>query len=388
MKQTSTAEELSGKLAQDLTDEKLMRSVLQADKKTIDEGKLIADALNRNIGLFTPDLLFSQMAKNFTLAKQLLGDTIIRLVSGYDPNYVEKNLAIPEFRQELYKNLRKNIEQLKEAELVSADGTVTDKGIGLAAMVLYMEELDKLTNAAREGRADTMHKKQGEEKGERRPYRKGDSYRDIDVRATVKAAVRRQRRQLTEHELHAAKRTSKGNITIIYGLDASASMKGDKLKTAKKAGIALAYHAIDRKDKVGLIVFGNKVRTVVEPSNDFPHLLREIAIVRAANETDYTGMVQHALESFHSEGAKHLVLLTDALPTVGEQPAQETLEAVSSARAAGITVSIVGINLDKQGKQLAERIAKVGDGRFLVVTDLEQVDQLVLEDYFAAKSAV
>ena len=37
---------------------------------------------------------------------------------------------------------------------------------------------------------------------------------------------------------------------IIYGLDASGSMKGNKLKAAKKAGIALAFKAIEEKNTV------------------------------------------------------------------------------------------------------------------------------------------
>ena len=33
-------------------------------------------------------------------------------------------------------------------------------------------------------------------------------------------------------------------------------MKGPKIGACKRAGIALAYKAIEEKDKVGLIVFG------------------------------------------------------------------------------------------------------------------------------------
>ena len=81
----------------------------------------------------------------------------------------------------------------------------------------------------------------------------------------------------------------------------------------------------------------------------------------------------------------HLIILTDALPTVGKKPEEETLEAVSLARASGITVSILGIKLDEKGETLAKQITSMGDGRLYVVKNLENVDKIVLEDYYSVK---
>jgi Mg-chelatase subunit ChlD len=163
-------------------------------------------------------------------------------------------------------------------------------------------------------------------------------------------------------------------------------MKGDKIATCKKAGVALAYKAINDKDKVGLVIFGTEVKDTVAPTSDFGFLLNKITRVKASKQTDFVEMIKKSIELFPTgEVTNHLVILTDALPTVGKKPEEETLKAVSMARTAGITISVIGIKLDEKGEKLAKQIADLGEGRFYVVRDLKRLDKLVLEDYYSVR---
>jgi Mg-chelatase subunit ChlD len=163
-------------------------------------------------------------------------------------------------------------------------------------------------------------------------------------------------------------------------------MKGKKLETCKKAGIALAYRAIQDKDDVGLVVFGSEIKNAIPPTQDFSYILHSISKIVASKQTDFSGMITKSTELFPTTGeTKHLIILTDALPTVGKQPEVETLQAVSAARSAGITISLVGIQLDKAGIELAKQITKIGEGRFSLVKNLDAVGHIVLEDYYAIK---
>ena len=99
VKKFSEIDELSGKLKASDEAKKLMRSVMENDKETIDEGKLIKEAFNRGMGSFVPDMMFENLVKNFSLAKNLYGETMIRLLTGYDPSYIEKNVVVPEFQK-------------------------------------------------------------------------------------------------------------------------------------------------------------------------------------------------------------------------------------------------------------------------------------------------
>ena len=59
-----------------------------------------------------------------------------------------------------------------------------------------------------------------------------------------------------------------------------------------------------------------------------------------------------------------------------------TIEAVEKANAAGITISLIGIQLDDKGKTLAEEITAIGNGKLYCVSELEELDRLVLMDYY------
>ena len=385
LKELSKAEELKGKLAFQQLEDKFMHSVLENDKKTIDSGKLISDAINQGMSSFTPDLMFEQLVKNYTMAKQIYGESIIRLVSGYEPEYVKKNIGIPEFQKELKEKIQEKIEQLKDDGFLNKDDSLSEKGIELASLVLYFEELDKIVSKGVVGEKISKKPFVYGEKENSRIYKKGDRYRDISLKKSIKLAIRRGHSNFDNKDLQVYEKQSKGQTYIVYALDASGSMKGKKLEACKKAGIALAYKAINEKDKVGLIVFGSEIKEVVEPTNDFTRLLKEITRIRATKETDIVSTLQKAIELFPSGNiTKHLILITDALPTKGDEPEKLTMEEASIARSKGITISLIGISLDEKGKKLAERIVEIGEGRLYVAKDLSNVDKIVLEDYYAA----
>ena len=373
-------EELDGKLSKQDKENKLMNSVLECDKDTIDDGKLLSESFNQSLGSFTPSMIFENLVKNFKMAEKLYGDTIIREITGYNPDYIKKNVGIPEFRKELEKNIKENIDDLKKKGYVDKDGFVTEQGITLSSLVLYTEELNNLIP---KGFGEKREKKKSIY-GDREDYDsfKKSRYRDIAIKQSVKTALRRKHEKLEIPDLKIFQRRKKGKISIVYALDSSGSMRGEKIKTAKKAGIALAFKAIQEKNNVGLIVFGSEIKKVVEPTQDFGLLLRELTQIKASMETDIAKTIEKSLELFpQTKVTKHLVLLTDAMPTKGKQPEDETLQAVSIAREEGITISLIGINLDEKGLNLARKMTEISNGKLYKVKDLEEIDKLILEDY-------
>ena len=377
-------EERKGKLKSQTDEEKLMHSVLEDDKETISDGRLISESVTQGIGSLTPDMIFQNLIKDYKLAKKLYGETIIRELTGYSPNYIEKNINIPEFRRELQKKISEKIDGLKDEGLLNKEGTITDKGLSLSALVLYVEELDHLIP---KGFGERTNKKKTAH-GDKEDYKtfKNNRYRDLAIKQTIKTSLRRGHQEIIREDFMAYDRKSEGKISIIYGIDASGSMKGEKLKIAKKAGIALAFKALQEKNKVGIVVFGSDIKEYVPPTSNFMELLRRLSEIKASMETDISKSITKAIELFPKHETKHLILLTDALPTKGMIPENETLEAVSKARSEKITISLVGINLDTKGLELAKKITELGQGKLYKVTDLENVDKIVLEDYASIKN--
>jgi len=378
-------EELTGKLSFQTVEQKLMHSVLENDKETIEKGKLIRDCINQGLNSFTPDLLYQQLVKNYSMAKHIFGPSLLKLATGYSPDYIKKNINIPEFQKELRARIEKNIEKLKDEDLLEKDNEISEKGIELASLVMYFEELDKITPKGILGEKIRKRVSIYGGKEDTRNYKKSDRYRDIAIKKSVKLAIRRGHKKLGEKDLRVYERQSKGQSYIVYALDASGSMKGAKIDACKRAGIALAYKAINEKDKVGLIVFGSDIKTTIEPTNDFTFLIKNIAGARASRETDLVATLRKAIELFPNEDiTKHLILITDALPTIGKDPEKETLEAASIAKNKGITISLIGINLNEKGKKLAEKIVELGEGKLYIVKNVENIDKVVLEDYYSA----
>ena len=382
MEEVEEAEEISGKIN---FGSELMHSVLENDRDKIEKGRILEEAMNQGIGIFTPDTMFENLVRDYKLAKQIYGDSLLELLTGYDPKYIEKNIKIPEFQKELRKKIDEKIDELRDDEFIDKNNSITEKGIEMSSLVLYMEEVDKLIGKGLAG--EKLQKKSDMHgiKQDVKNYRRGDRYKDMSVHKSVKTAVRRQHKSLILEDLKTFERQAKGRIEIVYALDASSSMKGLKIRNAKKAGIALSFKAIEEKDKVGLIIFGTEVQATVLPTHEFGLLLKEITKIRARGQTNLAETIKRAVEFFSDDKniTRHLVILTDALPTVGEKPEKETLDAVGFANSSGITVSIVGINIDEKGAKLAKQIAELGQGRFYTVKDVEELDRILLLDYYS-----
>ena len=337
--------------------------------------------MNNGISSFQPDMMFEKMVNDFKTAKNIFGETILRQLTGYNPDYIERNIKVPEFRRELSDRMKKNLDELKDQGVLGRDFEITDKGLQIASLVMYTEELDHLIPKGLFG--ERIHKKKSiyGEHEDFKTFNKSDRYRDIALKRSLKTAIRRGHRTLKFEDLKAFQRQSKGQLEIIYGLDASGSMKGKKIETAKKAGIALAFRAIENRDKVGLIVFGEEVKESVYPCVDFHRILEEITKVKPSKETDMVSVIRKSIEMFSKGTAtKHLVLLTDALQTIGTK--DEVVDISSMARAAGITISIVGIKLDKEGIELAKKITELSNGKLYTVSALENIDKIILQDYY------
>ncbi|MCX6709941.1 MAG: VWA domain-containing protein [Candidatus Woesearchaeota archaeon] len=375
-------EELNGKLQFNFLDSGLMHSVLENDKEIIKEGKIASQSLDYRIPL-NPEKLFEELVKNYSMTKEMYGEGFIREISGFSESYVEKNIRIPEFQRELKGRIEQALKFMKQHELINEDA-LTEKGIELASLIDYIEELNTIVAKGLLGKKVSKKKSPYGTNEDTRNYRK-DRYQDLSISQSVKMALRRGHSEIIREDLRVFEKKGRGAIKIIYGLDSSGSMHGEKMEQAKKAGIALAYKAVIERDKVGVIVFGTKIKKSIMPTNDFIQILKGITNVKPYGETDISAAINEAARVFSfdkSNVTKHLILITDAMPTKGAEPEKETIKAASAARSSDVTVSIIGIKLDKKGKKLAEEIARIGQGRFYTARNLKEIDRIVLEDYY------
>lgn len=384
----SKGERMEQNLRKDKTEDKLKDTVIDVNRDEVDKGKVMSEALNNNISSFMPDMMMDKLVNNFKEAKEIYGDSLIREMSGYDSGYVERNMKIPEFRKDIEENMKSNIDTLKDAGLVDKEGFITEKGYDVSAVALMMDELDDLQGKGLLGDKKSKEKSLfGDRKGFRH-YKNSDSYKSINIRQSVRKAVRRGRKNLIQEDFMIEEKDAKGNLEVIYAIDSSGSMKGDKIKVAKKAGVALGYEASKNKDKTGLIVFDSEVHTSIEPTKDFERIVRSLARIKTGGETDLTLCLSEAIRMFSGKRSKkHLVILTDALHTKGERPEETVLQYVGKAVEENITITVIGIKLNPKGESMARKVVDHSQGRLYVVSELKNIDGLMLQDYYSIKNA-
>jgi len=347
-----------------------------------ENAKLIMDSINRDVFL-NSNKIFENLVKSFSLTKKNLGAEFIKRLTGYDEKYIERNIRIPEFQKELKSRIDEKFEDLREQNLIDSDDKITDIGYDFAALNLVIEELDNLSNLE-EGILKSKKKSFQGEKEDFKNFRKG-YYKDIDIRRSVRTALRRIHKNILKYDLKETIRKDKSGVNIIYAIDASGSMKGEKLEQAKKAGIALTYKAVRDKNKVGLLVFQEKIINEVHLTDNIELLTKELVKIRARQQTNMEQTIIKSIEMFSkTKGTKNLIIITDVIPTLAENaqdPIERTLKAASIAASQKIRISIVGIKLEKPALELAKRIVEMTSGKLYFVLNTKELDRTILEEY-------
>lgn len=367
-------------------EEGFMKSVMEVDDKEIEDGKLVFDMLNQGMSSFQPDLAMDQMKQNYQNVDKIFGESLISEATGYGKSTIERNIKLPEFQREMRSRLHAKSLQMQQDGLISRTGEILAKGIALATLSLYMNELDHLEASGQLGEHDHTEISHYGQRTQSEPYKKGARYRDVAVQDSIKKAIRRGHTKLTVSDLQISKRESRGEICIMYGIDASGSMRGKKIEMAKRAGVALAYKATQNKDKVGLMVFSDYVNCQVEPTSDMFPILAALTEIKASKQTDIAGTIEEAIKLFPDRKCtKHLILLTDAESTVGENPQEEAYKQAAIAVEAGVSVTIVGIGVDDKTAAFSRRLAEIGDGKCYIVDQVSELDAILLYDYDTIK---
>jgi len=141
----------------------------------------------------------------------------------------------------------------------------------LAKKIRYLEIFtSKAVNDTLAGEYESVFKGRGMEFDEVREYQIGDEVRSIDWNVTARMGHPYVKRFVEEREL-----------TVIFLVDLSASgafgsTRQMKNEVAAELCALLAFSAIKNNDKVGLIVFTDRVEMFIPPAKGTTHVLRLI----------------------------------------------------------------------------------------------------------------
>jgi len=140
------------------------------------------------------------------------------------------------------------------------------------------------------GQYQSVFKGRGMEFAEVRLYQPGDEVRTIDWNVTARTGVPHVKRYAEEREL-----------TVMLLVDASAStffgsVRQTKAALAAELGALLAFSAITNNDKVGLVIFSDRIEKAVPPRKGTRHVLRVIREVLSVRPQGHGTDIAAALE--------------------------------------------------------------------------------------------
>ncbi|MCP4682025.1 MAG: DUF58 domain-containing protein [Desulfobacterales bacterium] len=141
----------------------------------------------------------------------------------------------------------------------------------LAKKIRYIQiYTSKAVNDSLAGEYESVFKGRGMEFDEVREYQAGDEIRSIDWNVTARMGAPFVKRFVEEREL-----------TVIFLVDLSASgsfgsARRIKNEVAAELCALLAFSAIKNNDKVGLVVFTDRVEMFIPPAKGTTHVLRLI----------------------------------------------------------------------------------------------------------------
>ena len=166
-------------------------------------------------------------------------------------------------------------------------------------------QTDKAVDDVLAGEYSSVFKGSGMEFEEVREYAPGDEIRSIDWNVTARMGKPFVKRYVEEREL---------TVWLVVDLSASGSFGSrSQLKNEAAAEFCalLAFAAIRNNDKVGLIVFTDRVELSIAPSKGRTHVLRLIReLLRFAPEgrgTDFAGALEYLGRVTHKRGVVFLV---------------------------------------------------------------------------------
>jgi Ca-activated chloride channel family protein len=157
-----------------------------------------------------------------------------------------------------------------------------------------------------------------------------------------------------------ADRTSSKNIVFI--LDTSGSMKGEKIKQAKGA-LSFCLNSLNRQDRFSLIDFDDEIRSFkAELVRANQENIREALTFIDKREADGGTNIHDALlEGLNQiqdvSGASFIIFLTDGLPTVGQTDINTILNDVKNANRSSTRIFVFGVGYDVNTR-LLDRLAQ------------------------------
>ena len=174
-------------------------------------------------------------------------------------------------------------------------------------------------------------------------------------------------------------------VFLVLCIDVSGSMREGGRLGLVKAVVEELLDALDSRDSVGVVAYGDSARVVVEPvpaDGRGVRLVRnEVGSLRASGSTYVSSGLDASYRMAGSAGERgqvaHVVLMSDGVANVGPTGPESVLESVRSEGERGVHLSTMGFGMGNYNDVLMEQLANRGDGSYYYIDSTSEAERLL-----------
>jgi Ca-activated chloride channel family protein len=178
----------------------------------------------------------------------------------------------------------------------------------------------------------------------------------------------------------------RADVVLTFVIDVSGSMDMENRLELVKDALWLLVQELRPTDRVGIVVYGSRARTVLEhtPVEEGRHITRAIDRLRPEGSTNaeegLTLAYQLARRAFDPAAVNRVILCSDGVANVGRTGPDSILERIRAYAEQEIYLTTVGFGMGNYNDVLMEQLADNGDGFYAYVDTLKEAERVFVHD--------
>ncbi len=178
--------------------------------------------------------------------------------------------------------------------------------------------------------------------------------------------------------------TERQPAMLIFVVDVSGSMRRENRLDLVKRSLELLLDQLQDEDQVGLVVYGNRGRVLLEPTSDKYAIERSIQRLvpnGSTNAEEGLTLAYDLARTYRRRGAiNRIILCSDGVANVGRTGPESILQRIQSGADQGVELTTIGFGMGNYNDVLMEQLADQGDGSYAYVDTLDEARRIFVEN--------
>jgi len=221
-----------------------------------------------------------------------------------------------------YTVLEKRMHDLESEGIVAFDEIGDGYTLQAAAIMFLLKNIraKDLSKSSKHGKKETAV-----EKSTIRKYIRGDRYRMVSLRHTLRRIIRKGKHinEISVYDIRCFEKVSTAGRDIAVCIDVSESMKeGSKLCYAKLAAAGVAKTAASNRDCVCIVSFSNGAAAECPLSSNVYRISQALLAIKTGKYTNAADAVKTArelLQKGNASNKKQIIMISDGQPNIASR---------------------------------------------------------------------